>query len=136
MSACWFCYFSKFVEFMDTVFFVLRKKNNQITFLHVYHHSSMALVLWMWTKWAAGGSSKLCIGQCVTLRICMLCVSRVCVYMCISCVRVRVCVHVCVRVRVRACMSVCVVCVCVCMCVCVCVSCVVCVSRVCVFVCV
>lgn len=33
---------------MDTVLMVLRKKNEQITFLHVFHHASM-LNIWWWT---------------------------------------------------------------------------------------
>ncbi|XP_065912225.1 very long chain fatty acid elongase 4-like [Dysidea avara] len=57
VSACWWFYFSKLVEFMDTLFFILRKKNNQISFLHVYHHASMPIVWWIGVKWAAGGCS-------------------------------------------------------------------------------
>ena len=30
--------FSKLFDLFDTILFVLRKKSNQITFLHVYHH--------------------------------------------------------------------------------------------------
>ncbi|XP_014670172.1 PREDICTED: elongation of very long chain fatty acids protein 2-like [Priapulus caudatus] len=37
----WWYYISKVIELADTLFMVLRKKNRQITFLHVYHHSSM-----------------------------------------------------------------------------------------------
>lgn len=29
----------KVIDLLDTVFFVLRKKQNQVTFLHVYHHT-------------------------------------------------------------------------------------------------
>jgi len=50
-------YLSKFVEYFDTFFFILRKKNNQITFLHVYHHATMCLLWWMVCKWIAGGLS-------------------------------------------------------------------------------
>ena len=35
----YFYYLVKFLEFTDTFFFVLRKKTNQITNLHVIHHS-------------------------------------------------------------------------------------------------
>ncbi len=35
-----FFYFSKFFEFFDTIIMALRKKNDQISFLHVYHHIS------------------------------------------------------------------------------------------------
>ncbi|XP_040195632.1 elongation of very long chain fatty acids protein 7 isoform X2 [Rana temporaria] len=52
---CWLYYFSKFIELLDTVFFVLRKKNSQITFLHVYHHSIMPWTWWFGVKFAAGG---------------------------------------------------------------------------------
>lgn len=31
-------FFLKFNHFLDTVFFILRKKSSQVTFLHVYHH--------------------------------------------------------------------------------------------------
>ncbi|XP_017004991.2 very long chain fatty acid elongase F isoform X2 [Drosophila takahashii] len=34
---------NKFVDLVETVFFVLRKRNRQISFLHVFHHFSMAL---------------------------------------------------------------------------------------------
>ncbi|KAM8838243.1 elongation of very long chain fatty acids protein 1a [Synchiropus picturatus] len=52
----WLFYFSKYIELLDTVFFVLRKKQNQITFLHVFHHSFMPWT-WWWgiTLTPAGG---------------------------------------------------------------------------------
>ncbi|XP_077415199.1 elongation of very long chain fatty acids protein 1a [Vanacampus margaritifer] len=45
VRVAWLFFFSKFIELFDTVFFVLRKKQNQITFLHVFHHSFMP---WSW----------------------------------------------------------------------------------------
>ncbi|XP_050342686.1 elongation of very long chain fatty acids protein 7-like [Nymphalis io] len=39
-------FFAKITELLDTVFFVLRKKDNQVTFLHVYHHLTV-----MWCTW-------------------------------------------------------------------------------------
>ncbi|KAK3101735.1 hypothetical protein FSP39_005960 [Pinctada imbricata] len=56
-SALWWFYFSKLIEMLDTIFFVLRKKNNQISFLHVYHHASMFPIWWIGIKWVAGGQS-------------------------------------------------------------------------------
>lgn len=53
----WWYYFSKFIEFIDTFAMVLRKKNRQVSFLHVYHHGSMFCIWWMGVKWAAGGMS-------------------------------------------------------------------------------
>jgi len=35
---------SKFVELMDTVYMVLRHKHRQMSFLHVWHHSSITLL--------------------------------------------------------------------------------------------
>jgi hypothetical protein len=40
----WYGWMSRFADMLDTVFFVLRKKNNQITFLHVYHHTAVPLL--------------------------------------------------------------------------------------------
>eukprot|EP00794_Sanderia_malayensis_P018161 gene18161-19974_t len=56
-AAIWWYYFSKIIEFADTVFFVLRKRNAQISFLHVYHHATMPLLWWIGTKWVPGGLS-------------------------------------------------------------------------------
>ena len=41
----WIHYNNKFVELLDTLWMILRKKNNQISFLHCYHH-----VLLMWVS--------------------------------------------------------------------------------------
>ena len=54
-GALWWFYFSKLLEFMDTFFFILRKKNGQISFLHVYHHATMFPLWWIGVKWVAGG---------------------------------------------------------------------------------
>ncbi|KAH9518866.1 Elongation of very long chain fatty acids protein 7 [Bulinus truncatus] len=57
-GACWWFFFSKLIELMDTVFFVLRKKNSQISFLHVYHHSTMPILWWIGVRFVAGGEGK------------------------------------------------------------------------------
>ncbi|XP_023951052.1 elongation of very long chain fatty acids protein [Bicyclus anynana] len=51
----WLYYFIKIVDLFDTVFFVLRKKYNQVTFLHVYHHLGMCLLGYIGTKYVPGG---------------------------------------------------------------------------------
>lgn len=38
---------SKYTDLLDTVFFVLRKKDSQITSLHLYHHFTVALFGWI-----------------------------------------------------------------------------------------
>nr|XP_039252065.1 elongation of very long chain fatty acids protein 4-like [Styela clava] len=58
-KVCWWYYFSKYIELMETVFFALRKKYNQISVLHVYHHTSMLCIWWMGIKYVAGGQSFL-----------------------------------------------------------------------------
>lgn len=38
-------YLQKFFEFFDTWFFVLRKSSRQVSFLHLFHHSSITIVV-------------------------------------------------------------------------------------------
>lgn len=59
VNAVWWFYFSKCLEFSDSFFFVLRKKTNQLTFLHVYHHSTMFPLWWIGVKFVPSGSCKL-----------------------------------------------------------------------------
>ncbi|XP_072517159.1 elongation of very long chain fatty acids protein 1b [Salminus brasiliensis] len=55
VRVAWLFLFSKFIELMDTVFFVLRKKHSQITFLHIFHHSFMPWTWWWGVSFAPGG---------------------------------------------------------------------------------
>lgn len=55
----WFCVFIRVAEFLETVFFILRKKSGQVTFLHVYHHISSLFIVWIPLK--HGGSKNLSI---------------------------------------------------------------------------
>lgn len=50
---------SRLVEFADTIFFTLRKKENQISSFHVFHHSSVPTTVWFFLKFAPGGNSGL-----------------------------------------------------------------------------
>uniref|UniRef100_A0A1B6CQ89 Elongation of very long chain fatty acids protein n=1 Tax=Clastoptera arizonana TaxID=38151 RepID=A0A1B6CQ89_9HEMI len=45
----------KFLDLLDTVFFVLRKKRSQVSFLHLYHHTVMVVLAWSAVKWIPGG---------------------------------------------------------------------------------
>lgn len=49
-------YLSKFVEMMDTLFFVLRKKNELLTPLHLIHHGLLPLSCWFTVKYVPGES--------------------------------------------------------------------------------
>uniref|UniRef100_A0A1I8P5H7 Elongation of very long chain fatty acids protein n=1 Tax=Stomoxys calcitrans TaxID=35570 RepID=A0A1I8P5H7_STOCA len=46
--ALWYL-ISKYFDFLDTIFFILRKKFNQISFLHVFHHTSVAILVHIYT---------------------------------------------------------------------------------------
>lgn len=54
-NVVWWYYFSKCIEFMDTFAMVLRKKNNQITVLHLWHHSTMFILWWIQCHCLPGG---------------------------------------------------------------------------------
>jgi len=51
----WLYFLLKLLDLVDTIFFVLRKKQNQVTFLHVYHHVGMAIATWVGVKYLPGG---------------------------------------------------------------------------------
>ncbi|XP_055933909.1 elongation of very long chain fatty acids protein AAEL008004-like [Argiope bruennichi] len=42
----WWFFFMKFIEFADTIFFVLRKKSKHISTLHVVHHAVVPIAVW------------------------------------------------------------------------------------------
>lgn len=42
----------RIIEFIETIIFVLRKKQNQVTFLHVYHHISTIIIFWVFLKYS------------------------------------------------------------------------------------
>ncbi|NXD00423.1 ELOV4 protein, partial [Certhia familiaris] len=54
---CWWFFFSKVIELLDTVFLILCKKQEQVTFLHVYHHGSMLFNWWSGVKYVPGGQA-------------------------------------------------------------------------------
>ncbi|XP_066581523.1 very long chain fatty acid elongase 4-like [Prorops nasuta] len=51
----WWILIVKIIDYIETFIFVLRKKNRQISFLHLYHHVSTALIQWLITKYVPGG---------------------------------------------------------------------------------
>lgn len=50
----YFTFWLKIVELTDTVVFVLRKKRNQITYLHVFHHASTMTLMYLLVKYYRG----------------------------------------------------------------------------------
>ena len=53
-TGAYYYYIAKIVELLDTVFFVLRKNQYQVTFLHVYHHTVMVMWSFYYLKYAFG----------------------------------------------------------------------------------
>lgn len=51
----WWIMMLKIVELLETCFFVLRKKDNQVSKLHLYHHTSTLMFCWLAIKLAPGG---------------------------------------------------------------------------------
>lgn len=55
--AVWVHYMDKYLEFFDTFFMVLRGRMDQVSFLHVYHHVSIAWAWWFaMASWPGGDS--------------------------------------------------------------------------------
>ncbi|RZC35801.1 ELO domain containing protein, partial [Asbolus verrucosus] len=55
LTFCHFEYVLKGIELLETVMFVLRKKYNQVSNLHVYHHCSTFFLKWIVVKYVGGG---------------------------------------------------------------------------------
>lgn len=55
LNIMWWTHIIKLVELVETIFFLLRKKQNQVTFLHVYHHTSTLFLSWVGVKYVGGG---------------------------------------------------------------------------------
>ncbi|KAI2806796.1 Elongation of very long chain fatty acids protein 4 [Blomia tropicalis] len=56
-EAIWWYFASKGIELLDTFFIIIKRKQAQLTFLHIYHHSSMFIVWWVGAKFVPGGSA-------------------------------------------------------------------------------
>nr|ACO15271.1 Elongation of very long chain fatty acids protein AAEL008004 [Caligus clemensi] len=54
-ALCWWCYLSKILDFMDTFFFILKKKFTHISYLQVIHHAIMPLFGWALVRFLPGG---------------------------------------------------------------------------------
>lgn len=55
LTLTYYYFLTKILDLLDTVFFVLRKKDSQVTFLHVYHHGGMLVCAWIAVKYIGGG---------------------------------------------------------------------------------
>jgi elongation of very long chain fatty acids protein 4 len=57
----WLFYISKSLDFFDTIFIVLGQKWNQLSVLHVYHHTTIFLVYWLNLRVGYDGDTYLAI---------------------------------------------------------------------------
>jgi len=55
--AVWIHYMDKYLEFFDTFFMVLRGRMDQVSFLHIYHHISIAWAWWFAILCYPGGDA-------------------------------------------------------------------------------
>lgn len=46
-ESCWYFMLLRLSEFLETAFFTLRKKTDQVSMLHIYHHISTVVILWL-----------------------------------------------------------------------------------------
>lgn len=53
----WIHYMDKYLEFFDTFFMVLRGRMDQVSFLHMYHHVSIAWAWWFAMRSSPGGDA-------------------------------------------------------------------------------
>lgn len=63
----WWYLLLKIADLLDTVFFVLTKKQSHVTVLHVAHHSMVVGTVWIVLKYACGGQNILtaAVNSCV-----------------------------------------------------------------------
>jgi elongation of very long chain fatty acids protein 4 len=57
VRAVWIFLASKLPEFIDTVIMVLKQNYHQISFLHLYHHSSVLVCTWLYVLVGPGGDA-------------------------------------------------------------------------------
>lgn len=58
-TAMWWAYIDRYFDLVETIVFLLRKKDNQVSLLHVYHHSFVVVAGWFIVKYSAGGMISL-----------------------------------------------------------------------------
>ena len=54
--AVWWVYISKLIEMLDTFFFIAKGNYRQLSFLHMYHHSTIFILWWLGVKYVPGGN--------------------------------------------------------------------------------
>jgi len=60
LDVTWWYFFSKFIDFFDSFFFVARKKFSHLSTLHVVHHGGLPIAVWFGPKFVGGGHTTFC----------------------------------------------------------------------------
>ncbi|CAB3364879.1 Hypothetical predicted protein [Cloeon dipterum] len=68
---CWWYLMLKLLDLVETLFFILRKKHNQVSNLHLYHHISTPLFSWIMVKFVAGGTPSIYIALNSAIHVLM-----------------------------------------------------------------
>lgn len=63
VTYCWWYFMVRILDFADTLFFLLRKKFNHISFLHVVHHTLVVWNGWLFITFGSDGQGIL--GVCI-----------------------------------------------------------------------
>ncbi|XP_028027342.1 elongation of very long chain fatty acids protein 4-like [Bombyx mandarina] len=58
LTFMWWTLTIKMTELLETAIFLLRKKNQQASFLHVYHHVISLVMIWCGVKYIGGGMAS------------------------------------------------------------------------------
>ncbi|KAH7967848.1 hypothetical protein HPB52_002966 [Rhipicephalus sanguineus] len=61
LNLCWWFSMFRILDFLDTFFFVLRKKDSHVSLLHVVHHSLVAFNGWFGITYGADGQVIACV---------------------------------------------------------------------------
>ncbi|CAN7984966.1 unnamed protein product [Ixodes hexagonus] len=61
LELCWWYLWVRVADLLDTVFFVLRKKDSHVSFLHVAHHALVVFDGWYGLAYGPDGQIALCI---------------------------------------------------------------------------
>ncbi|XP_023335864.1 elongation of very long chain fatty acids protein AAEL008004 [Eurytemora carolleeae] len=60
LNVTYWYFISKFLDFFDSFFFVLRKKFSHLSTLHVVHHGGLPIFVWFGPRFVGGGHTTFC----------------------------------------------------------------------------
>ena len=59
LHMAWIFYFSKIIDMVDSIIFLLKKKYTHLSFLHVFHHGIMPFYTWWGPRWVNRIATKI-----------------------------------------------------------------------------